>query len=179
MKNLFIGFIFVFLNFNLSLGDSSIGLLPSFVGYFFILKGLRELEGRTPYFDKLHSATTAMLTYSAILYIFDLIGITAKLSIFVSIFAMISVLGSLYISRSIVVGVKELETSMAYYMKGDFLFSKWKLMAFLNIVSILMLIVPIINLICIIASFVANVLFLLAFNQSKNMYYARQNSTVF
>lgn len=33
MRNIFIGFLFVFLDFNLSLGTSQIGLIPDFVGY--------------------------------------------------------------------------------------------------------------------------------------------------
>lgn len=37
MKNFFIGMIFIFLNFNLTFNGHIIGLLPGFVGYYFVL----------------------------------------------------------------------------------------------------------------------------------------------
>jgi hypothetical protein len=52
MKNLFIGFIFVFLDFNLNISNSKIGLIPDFIGYLIIINGLMDMSEESTRFIK-------------------------------------------------------------------------------------------------------------------------------
>ena len=67
MNNIFIGFIFVFLDFNLDLGSSRIGLIPDFIGYVLIYQGLKELSGQSRRFSNaaLIRSPSAMAVYTA------------------------------------------------------------------------------------------------------------------
>ena len=68
MKNIFIGFIFLFLNLDINLGELKIGLLPDFVGYIIMLNGLIELEEKSPLFMEAKPYTKGM-AFSAAFYI--------------------------------------------------------------------------------------------------------------
>ena len=49
MTKIFVGFLFVFLNFNLTLNDTYvINLLPDFVGFILLYMGTRELLRKAP-----------------------------------------------------------------------------------------------------------------------------------
>ena len=50
MRNILIGFILIFLDFNLNLGGSKIGFMPDFLGYIIVIKGLEEMVGESTLF---------------------------------------------------------------------------------------------------------------------------------
>lgn len=170
MRNLFIGLMFVFLDFNLTLGNCVIGLIPDFIGYFFIVKGLKELERRSMHFSSVTPAANGMMIYSLVLYLLDFSTLSAGLGIWVTVLGMIAVTGGLYVSYYVVLGVRDLEKESGCNLEGDALFSRWKLMAVMNLAAVVLLWVPGINIICIILTFVTGVMFLVAFNKSSNAY---------
>ena len=53
-----------------------IGLIPDFLGYIFIRKGVQELREESPCFARLDPWTLGMAVYSGILYLLDLFGYT-------------------------------------------------------------------------------------------------------
>lgn len=170
MRNLFIGMIFIFLNFNLTLNTCSIELIPDFIGYFFIMKGLQELEGRSMHFNKVQALTKGMMVYSAILFSMEFLTISARLGIVSMVLGLFAMAGRLYVSYYVVLGVCDLEKESGYRMDCDVLLFRWKIMAFLNICSVMFLMIPVINHIFILASFVFGVMYLVAFNKASNAY---------
>lgn len=52
MRHLFWGLFFVTLDFDLSLGSVTLGLLPDFVGYYLLMKGMEELAEESGHFEK-------------------------------------------------------------------------------------------------------------------------------
>ncbi len=171
MKNIFIGFIFIFLDFHLSLGSSKIGLIPDFVGYIIMINGLAEMSGQSMRFMKIKSYASGMAVYSGLLYLLDLMGISVSLGVLTYIFAIISTAVSLYISYNIVMGVIEVEEKYNVRLNGDSLKSTWTFIAVLDVLSFVLLLIPPAAFICMILSFIAAIFFLFAFNNSKNLYY--------
>ena len=76
MSNIFIGALFVFLNFTININGIKIGLIPDFIGYIIMVKGLAELENESPYFLKAKGFAKGMAVYTAILYAMDLFGLS-------------------------------------------------------------------------------------------------------
>ncbi|MDD4113759.1 MAG: hypothetical protein PHC56_12135 [Herbinix sp.] len=171
MGNVFIGFILVFLDFNLDIGSSRIGLIPDFIGYIYILKGLEELDGESTFFMKVKPFVTGMAVYSGILYIMDLFGISVSLGLFTYVLAFVSIAISLYISYNIVMGVIDMEGKYNTTLNGERLKSTWTLLAVFNILTIVSLLTPLLTIIGIILSFIATIIFLVDFNNSKKLYY--------
>lgn len=171
MSRILTGFLFIFLDFNLNLGNSKIGLIPDFIGYLIMLGGLAEMAEESPLFDKIRPYAVGMAVYTGILYAMDLIGISASLGFLTYLIAIIGTIISLYISYNIVMGVKDTEAKYGAALKGERLRSCWVNLAILNAVTYVSIIIPFIAVICLIVTFIFAVIFLLAFKDSKNLYY--------
>ena len=171
MGNLFIGFMLIFLDFNLNLGNSTIGLIPDFIGYIVMIKGLEQMDKESAFFMKIKPYVTGMAFYSTFLYLLDLLGVSISLGVLTYVLAIISTVISLYISYNIVMGVIDMEGKYNTYLNGNSLKSTWTLLAVFNILSFVTLMIPLISLISIIGSFIVAIIFLVAFNNSKNLYY--------
>ena len=81
MENFFIGFLFIFLNFNITVSNHVIGLLPGFVGYIFINRGIKEFEGKVPAFDKVRIFAKIMIWVYLAVYVMDFLAYEGIISI--------------------------------------------------------------------------------------------------
>ncbi len=171
MKNIFIGFLLIFLDFNIDLDHTRIGLIPDFIGYIVLAKGLLHMADESPRFMKVKPFATFMAFYTGILYVLDLFGVTVNAGVFTYLLGIVSMVISLYISYHIVMGVLDTEEKHGVFLNGASLKSTWKLLTFFTILSNLLLLIPTLAILSIIASFVIAIVFLVAFNRSKNLYY--------
>lgn len=174
MNNIFVGFMFLFFDFDLNLNEMKIGLIPDFVGYIIMAKGLLEMADKSPLFLKVRPYASGMALYTAILYIMDLFNISTALGGMTYLLAIISIVISLYISYHIVMGVLDLEKSFGMNLSGDILKSIWYIHAGVTIMTYLTIIIPVFLLLFIFVSFIVSIIFLVMFNQSKNQYYRYQ-----
>lgn len=170
MSNLFYGFLLVFLNFNLTFDSIVINLLPDFLGYYLIMKGLKELTSESDHFMKVIPFAQGMMVYSTIRYILDVVGISSRLgwinvglSIIVTIFL-------LYIVYEIIQGILELERKMMTNLNGATLLLEWKIIAVLDIINYLVMFLPLISVLFIFVVAVITILFLVRFHSTKQNY---------
>lgn len=170
MKKIFIGFLLIFLDFNVNLGNAQLGLIPDFIGYIVMINGLGEMAGESGLFLKVKPYATGMAVYTGILYLMDLFGISASLGAFSYLLAIASTVISLYISYNIVMGVKDLELKYSALFNGDSLKSTWTLLAVFNIVVYISLLIPALAIICIIVTVIVAIFFLVAFYKSQTLY---------
>lgn len=174
MKNIFIGMILIFLNFNVSIGNSTINLFPNFVGYLFMLKGLRELADFSPRFTNIVPMVKVMVAYSVIVFVMYLFGITTGLAHFiVFIVGIISTVVSLYISYCIIMGAKDIETAKEQNLESVRLYKLWIVMAVASIFSFfgfLVFAVPLFAIVMIIG-FIVNVIYIFAFYKTQKLFY--------
>ncbi len=170
MSKIFVGLLLVFLDINFTFNTTTIGLLPDFIGYFILIGGLAEIAAVNSHFGKARPFAIAMAIYTLILYILDLIGLSAALGYAATILGLLSTLISLYISYHIVQGVLELESAQARSLNGTPLFTTWKVMAVADILAYLLLFIPGLNVICIIVRFVFGVVFLVHLNRTRKAY---------
>ncbi len=175
MQNIFIGFILIFLDFNLNLGNSQIGLIPDFIGYIVMIKGLLEMAQESQLFMKVAPFAKGMAIYTGILYLMDLFGVSSSLGALAYILGIASTIISLYISYYIVMGIKETEERHSAFLNGDSLKSMWTILAVLSIAVYITLLLPALAILCIIISFAVAIFFLVAFSKSKNLYYDMKN----
>jgi hypothetical protein len=171
MRNIFTGFILIFLDFSLDLGNSKIGFIPDFIGYIVIINGLEEMVGESTFFMKVKPFVASMAVYTGILYLLDLVGVSVSLGALSYVLAFMSTAVSLYISYNIVMGVIDMEGKYNTLLNGDSLKSTWKLHAVFNVLTFVSLLIPPLAIIFIIVSFIVAICFLLAFYNSKNLYY--------
>jgi hypothetical protein len=172
VRNIFIGFLLIFLDFNLDINTCRIGLIPDFIGYIILINGLKEMTFESKCFEKIKPFVAGMGVYSSILYAMDLFGLSANLSGFGVLLGIASTIISLYISYVIIEGVRNTEINHNADLNSASLKSTWTLMAVFQTASYVSSILPALAIICIIVSFIVAILFLVQFNRSKNLYEA-------
>ena len=167
MKNFFIGMLFIFLNFNLTFNGHIIGLLPGFVGYYFVLEGIKSFNGEIPAFEKIKQLCTIMIAVYAVVYALDLLAVNLGFLGVVIGFAMLA--ANLYMSFHLTEGFLYIEKTKLIDHGAADLREKWKLFCILMCASTVLVYVPLVNIIAIIANAVCAILFLVQFNKTKNL----------
>ncbi len=167
MKNFFIGMIFIFLNFNLTFNGHIIGLLPGFVGYYFVLEGIKSFNGEIPAFEKIKQLCTIMIAVYAVVYALDLLAVNLGFLGIVIGFAMLA--ANLYMSFHLTEGFLYIEKTKLIDLGAADLREKWKLFCIMMCASTVLIYVPLVNIIAVIANAVFSILFLVQFNKTKNL----------
>jgi len=173
MRKIMAGMVFVFLDFTINMEASRIGLIPDFVGYILIIQGLSELSPLSFRFEKVKGLSAVMAVYTAVLYALDLFGVLVDIGIFSWALGLASAIASLYISYNIVMGVKDIEAASGRYLDGAGLYATWKVYAAVSLAIHVLFLIPLLGILLIIAGLILGVVFLFAFNRTKNFYYAQ------
>lgn len=174
----------IFFNFNINIGNATIGLIPSFIGYSYMLKGVLELQDFSNRFVTIAPFVKIMAMLHLCIYVANLFGISTEVfypfdlnSYTILVFAMALFLtgSGLYISYYIIMGIKDIESAEERDLNTGSLYSIWKITVLLWLVAYLALPMPFIAGIAIAVQFVVGVCYLLAFNTAKNLFYATKS----
>ena len=166
MENFFIGFLFMFLNFNITVSNHVIGLLPLFVGYIFIGRGIKEFEGKVPAFDKIKNFSKIMIAVGVVIYVMDFLAINIGAVYF--LVSVVVLAANVYTSFKITDGIISLEETKGVNLLGSELRRMWKIMIISLCISTVTVFIPFLNIIATIAVLVITILFLIAMNKTKN-----------
>lgn len=171
MSKLFVGFIFVLLDFNLNLGESVVlGLIPDFVGYIFLFRGLGELERESRHFQALRPWVIGLGGYSLVIYVLDLLGISAWLDWIGLLLGIAYMIVCLYMVYRIVLGVQDMETTYKCDLNASRMNACWMGVAITQVLSYVAVFMPILALVCLAASLICTILFLAAFHTGRVRY---------
>ena len=172
MRDIFIGMLFIFLNFHITLGTMQIGLIPAFVGYYFMLKGLSELSDFSQRFITIKPFVIGMIIYSLFFYVVDLFGGSVNIDILlIMALALVHLAISLYISYSIIMGIKDIELAQQRELNSTQLYLIWKIQAVVLLITHAAFIVPVLAIAGVVIALVTTVIYLFAFNKAKNLFY--------
>lgn len=171
MGNLFLGFFFILLNFNITLNSNVIGLLPDFIGFLLIASGLKELQNYSTNFVKIQPLVSVMALLKVVTYVMDLLGISAQIQMILIPVGIVFLVIYLYIEYTIICGIQDMEQSLGIDLEVKTLFSVWKIVAFCGVVAnIVWIIFPTVAIIFLIISAIANIMFLVSLHNSKKLY---------
>lgn len=173
MQLLFIGMIFIFIDFNITFGSAVISLIPDFVGYIFIYKGLLELVEESPHFQQALPLSKIMIVVMSVIYAMDVLSITTTSLFFKVLLGMITIAITLYTIYQIVCGVLDIEVSKNIDLFGEKLFSTWKIWAIFTALSTILILVPMLSVIFVLISLIMAIIFLVTFYKSKTQFYAQ------
>lgn len=179
MKKLFWGFLLMFLSFDLELNGHSLDVLPDFVGYILLLRGIDELNEESSLFKGARPYAIAMAIYSAILWVGELLAITSGDSMIASFIDLMAMIVALYIAWVLIQGVMEIESNCGADLHTVGLYKWWKglvaiqvtakllsLLANLANLSIILGLVTVVALV----GLVLNILYLVAWWKSAKAY---------
>ena len=160
MNYIFWGFFFVILDFNITSDTMVISLLPTFVGYILLYKGLKILAPLSFRFVKIQSWTLAMAAYMGLVYFMNLFGVRNEIGGLFFFLGLGSTLLGFYIQFNVAMGIKDIELNHAVFLNADTLILLWKIVAVGLLLVYVTLFIPPISLLVLIITVVANIIFL-------------------
>jgi len=170
MSNIFWGFLLVFLNFNISFGGGTLNLLPAFIGYYIIYKGVSELADRSASFTRVLPFLKALIVIRLIGFIFDLLGLNSSITALGYLATVAFTILDLYVSYTIVQGILELESFYNFDFLGRSLLTVWQVMAICQGLACILIFLPVLAILPIIVSFIAAVIFLVKLYGTKKQW---------
>lgn len=171
MGSLFWGFFFILLDFNLTFNTCVLGLLPDFVGFLLILRGLKELQKYSAEFVKIQPVVILMAASKFVTYLLDLTGVTAQNQTVMVVVGLIFLLFYLYIEYAIICGIRDMERILEMDCNAKPLLSLWKIIACCSILSNLVFIfAPAVSILFLVVLVIADLVFLFTFYQAKKLY---------
>lgn len=173
MSAIFWGFFFVFLNFNLTVNDHVLNLLPPFVGYLLVMRGCRDMGEESSLFDPIRPFALGMAIYTGLLWLGDLLALTGQGSWLTVLLGLASLVVSLYISWSVVQAIRDMEARRAAELNSVSLKTAWTVLAVAQAASwVLAVLGSLLALLGVIAGLVGIVWFLVALWRSRKNYEA-------
>lgn len=170
MQNIFWGMLFTFLEININLEKVTIGLLPDFVGFILMIKGLEELALESPLFEKARPWALGMAVYTGVLYAMNFLAMSVHFRFLSWVMHLAALVANLIISRWILRGILEIEANRQLDLQGRQLEQLWKPMAIVRLVAAAFSWFPLVGWICALAAVVMGLCYLVAFHKTKNLY---------
>lgn len=180
MKNIFWGFFFLFLNFNLTVNQHTLNVLPDFVGCWLLYRGGEELECESKRFSALRPFSVGLGIYTALIWIGDLLGVSTGSWISVLLGIVASAV-ELYIAWGVIQSLRETEAHRQADLNANGMYRAWRVMLVTQIAAyVLQLLIlaqswgltAALAVIVVIAGFVGAILFLVAVWRSRKLYEA-------
>ena len=180
MRKLFYGFLLMFLNFDLSVNGHSVDVLPDFIGYFLLIRGITEMEAESGLFQNARPFAVGMMVYTAILLVGDLLAVTGE-GWLAELLSLIAMVAAIYIAWLLIRAVRETEETRGADLNSGRLFGCWKwLVAVQAAAKLLALMINLANvsvlisLVAVLAAvmLVLNVVYLIAWRKAVRAYEA-------
>lgn len=119
MNNIFWGFFMVMLDFNLTFSSGSLSLLPDFIGWFLLYRGLTELSDESVSFANVKNMAIVMIILSLLLYICDAFGLLRESQVLSLLFGLTATLLQLFVTYSIISGIAEMERNHSAELNSE------------------------------------------------------------
>ncbi len=138
MKNLFIGFLILFLNPTKTFGTNNqfyLELLPDFLGYCFILYGIMKLENAGNKYLNIKSYIRMMVLFSGVIWVINAVGIGAKYSNVMQVINSIETILRLFLTFKIVKILVEIEKEYNIDLNTSGIKSDFNIIALFSVIS--------------------------------------------
>lgn len=171
MNRLFWGLLFCLLDYDLTVGTAVIGLLPDFLGFFLVMKGMEELAGENRFFDRGRHLAFGMIIVSGILYVADLMNPGSMARVWLWSLELIGLVASLVLIRMMITGILWLEQDNGLKLRDDLLKSFWLILIVICPLCHIVSWLPLVGDVCRMASTAVSALFLAVLWSSRKAFY--------
>ena len=135
MSQLFFGYFLILFNYNLTIAGFTFDVLPNFIGYFFLLRAVKELAPENESFRKSALPVQIMLVVSAAVWVLNGIGLLGKVAAVRTITLSLVDLTMLFILYTHIKGISGIESATGYLMKGAKLRRDWLVIAVATVLT--------------------------------------------
>ena len=157
MNRLFWGLFFVILDYKVKIGTAAVEIVPDFVGFFLLMRGMESLAEKSSRFDRGRHVAFGMAIVSGLLFGGDLLNLDTRGQVWLWGAGMVSLVIGLLFVRCVIRGLED-SGRRTENLKG-----MWLILAVLQILCGLFSWVPLVGDICEVVSTATGALFLVIF----------------
>lgn len=170
MNLLFWGLLFCLLDWKVAIGSMLVEILPDFIGYFLMMKGLESLREESAHFEKARHWSFGMVVWGVTAWATDLLGVNGMDPMGDWAMVLIEEIVGLIIVWMVVAGIRDLERRTHIQLGGDTLKTVWFIVAVISGLYHLLSWMPMLGTVCNVARWIIGICFLAAFFRSKKQY---------
>lgn len=170
------GLVCIFIDLNLTIGQGRIDIIPDFLGYILIASGMMQYAAQSESFRKMRPLVLIVAAISGLVYMGDMIGAFPDNAIQTIAVAVLTTFFYLMTTYYICHGIRELGVTHNRNLNADGLMTKWTILMVCQILTFCTIIIPVLMVIFIIASFIVNIIFIVQISQSNNLLNAPEAS---
>lgn len=178
MNRLFLGMLLVFLDIPLTVGSATVELLPDFAGYLLMMKGLQKLSMDSSVFQRGETVALVMAVIHGIHWLMDFFAGSIQAELYAWLVGLAATVLDLVLTYWVIKGMADLERRNHWVLQAGKLRSMWLIQMALTILCALLNWLPLVGTVCVIASFVMAVCFLVAMNDTRKRYYQHKNGSL-
>lgn len=170
MKFIFLSFIFLFFDFSIDVGSFTIGILPAFVGYLLLRKGVKEMAAEYKPFADVRYISGWMAIFMGVIYITKLLRVWSMLGLAATILNVLTLFISFYVAFIVVKGISEMEKKYAVDMGSDRMTAFLKALAIFQAAALILTFIPVLALACSVFCVVFAVIFVVTVYKAWKAY---------
>lgn len=162
MERIFWGMVFVLLDINIPLGQRTVGLLPDWLGYWWLAKGFAAGEEAWEGFRKAEIPALCMAALSLVRYGMQLMALTARQAFVLWLLGLVCAVAAVAAARYVLKGIRAMEQSRNGKPGIGRLGNLWPCLAVFLILKALLDWMPLVGMGCGVAAFAMAVCWLAA-----------------
>ncbi|MGN1031351.1 MAG: hypothetical protein ACI4PQ_07080 [Butyricicoccaceae bacterium] len=126
MNLIFIGLIFVLLDFNIPFIEPTINCLPDWLGYLLLAAALRRMAEKSICFRKVRPFIRVAILYTGLLFVLNLFGLSERLGDLSLFPELVASLLALYITYLLGLGLNDLESAQFCVLRAYAVYEAWR-----------------------------------------------------
>lgn len=174
MNRLFWGLFFVVLDYELKIGSATVGLLPDFVGFWLLMKGMESLAGENQYFARGRHWAFGLTLLHLVLFGGALLDPPAMTAVGLWVLGLGGHMAGLYLLNRIIAGIRQMENAGGMDLQSEKLRFMWLIQAAVGTIAYLLNWVPLVKTFAALASTVTALCLLAAMYGTKKRYEERE-----
>ena len=170
MNRLFWGLFFVTLDFDLTLGSATFGLIPDFAGYYLLMKGMEELAEESGQFDRGRHWAFGLMLLHGVLYIADLLDPDPGSAVILWFVSLAGFCAGMYLLRKMFAGIRQMEERRGWDLQSGKLHAMWLVETVMGAMAHLLSWMPLVSVFAAVAAAVTALCLLAAMFGTKKRY---------
>lgn len=174
MNRLFWGLFFVVLDVKLNLGSAKVGLLPDFIGWFLLMKGMEALAEENRYFDRGRHWAFGLTLVHLVLYGADLLNPSGMNGVALWLLELAAFCAGMYALGKMIRGIRRMEEDHGWDLQCEKLRAMWMIQWVMGCISCLFSWMPLLGTVAVIAALVTGMCMLIAMYNTVKRYEERE-----
>lgn len=177
MSRLFWGLLFVALDYDVTVGSLTIGLIPDFLGFWLLMKGMETLADESKCFDRGRHWAFGMVLLSVVLYVKSFLNLSSGSKVGFWVLGLVGFCVGLFVLHQMVAGIRQMERRRGWVLQGEKLKTMWLFYAVMGLIGYLLNWVPLVKTFALLASAVTAVCLLVAMFGTVKRYEKEERDT--